>query len=131
MFKNIKIEESTTHSIVTSQKEGNPFVIRATVGSRDGKFIGASFFTVECDGRIIDAGCRCTDYGVEHSYEGENSEMLTELCDSMSRGIEANFGIRFLEREEYEEPDAPEAPEEHEGNEEHDASEENEPKPEE
>lgn len=121
MFENIKIEESTTHSIVTSQKEGNPFVIRATVGSRDGKFIGASFFTVERDGRIIDAGCRCTDYGVEHSYEGEHSEMLTELCDAMSRGIEENFGIHFLEREEYDEPEMPEAPEGHdepEGNEE-------------
>lgn len=100
MFETLKIEESTTHSVVVASLEGNPFTIRATVGSRDGHFIGASFFIVERGDRVIDAKAKCTDYGVEHDYNGEDADALTDLCRQMTSDIEDQFKIKFLVRED-------------------------------
>lgn len=117
MFESLKIEETTTHSVVVATLEGNPFSIRATVGTRDGHFIGTSFLIVTKGDRVIDARCHCSDYGVEHSYTGDDADALTELCQHMTADLEETFAIHFLSREEpaveMEEPQPPaEEPEE-------------------
>ena len=100
MFESLVIEETTTHSVVVATLEGNPFSIRATVGTRDGHFIGASFLIVTRGDRVIDAHCHCSDYGVEHSYTGDDADLLTALCRHMTADLEETFAIHFQRRDE-------------------------------
>lgn len=99
MFENLQVLNTTTTSIVRAQKEGNPFTIRAIVGTTDGKFLGASFIEVMRGERVIPAGAFCSDYGVEHTYTGEDADLLTELCHQMNEDLEGRFRVTFLVRE--------------------------------
>lgn len=105
MLESLVIEETTTHSVVTASIPGNPFTIRATVGTRDGHFIGASFFIVSRGERIIEAQCHCSDYGVEHAYTGDDADALTALCQRMTADLEEQFVIHFLVRDDPQEED--------------------------
>ena len=99
MFETLTIESTTTHSVVTAQMEGNPFHIRAIVGTSGGRFIGASFVEVFRGNTVVPARAFCSDYGVEHGYQGEDAEALTALCRRMTADLSERYEITFLERE--------------------------------
>lgn len=40
MFENLKIESELTVTTVTQSLKGNPFTIKAVIGTSDGKFTG-------------------------------------------------------------------------------------------
>jgi hypothetical protein len=99
MFENLRVLETTTHSVVSAQDEGNPFVIRAVVGVSDDQFLGASFVEVLRGDRVIPAHAFCSAYGMEHSYTGEDADALTELCQIMNRDLEERYHVTFLVRD--------------------------------
>lgn len=115
MFENLQVLNTTTTSIVRAQDPTNPFTIRAVIGTSDGKFQGASFIEVMRGDRVIPAGAFCSDYGVEHSYTGEDADKLTALCRQMNADLQERYSVTFLVRdpapELEEEPQPPVEPE--------------------
>ncbi len=99
MFESLRIEDSITHSDITASLVGNPFTIKAIVGSGDGRFVGASFIEVRRGDHVVPARAFCSDYGVEHHYDGADAEALTQLCEALNRDLEQQYNITFLERE--------------------------------
>ena len=110
MFETLTIE--TTHSVVTAQMEGNPFRIRAIVGTSGGRFIGASFIEVFRENTVVPARAFCSEYGMEHGYKGEDADALTALCRRMTADLADRYGVTFREMEEEEEAEPAEPEEE-------------------
>lgn len=96
MFESLKVEESLTTTVVSAQLSGNPFTIKGVVGTVDGKFKGISFIEVYRNFRAIPTGIYCADYGVVHSYTGEDADKLNELVTQFNIDIQEKFGITFL-----------------------------------
>lgn len=110
MFETLKVEETTTHSVVTASKKGNPFTIRAVVGTTNDKFTGVSFIEVLKGGQVVPAQAFCSDYGVQHSYKGEQADKLDALVEQFNAEIQEQYGITFLVPDppvEMEEPQPP------------------------
>lgn len=110
----MKIDGSITHSDITATLPGNPFTIQGVVGSNEGRFIGMSFIEIRRGDRVIHAKAACTNYGVEHHYEGEDAEALTALCAALNRDLESQYAFQFLVREPASPIEEPQPPTENE-----------------